>query len=655
MCGIAGILYAQPGDALPRRASVRRMTETLAHRGPDASGIHADDPLYLGHRRLSIIDLSDAGCQPMGEPEGRYTLVYNGEVYNYRELRQELEGNGHRFRTGTDSEVVLRAYREWGVAALARFNGMWALAIWDAERRELFAARDRAGKKPFYYAITDDGSFHFASEVRALRAEGLRFGLNPQAAFDFLTQGTYGHLGAAGFFDGLSQLPPAHYLTARAGEAPRIHRYWDIPVVRQADRVPYDAAFRRRFRDLLQDAVKLRLRADVPVGMTLSGGLDSSAIALCVERETGGAPMHLFTSVYPGSGYDETVYFDAVVEKLSRPVVHRVLPAEGGWRERLLAVLEAQEEPFGDTSIFAHYHLMETARANGVPVVLSGQGGDELLLGYPSMVQAYLGHLIGSGRWSRARREITAWADAGGGSPARVLRGSLLHALPLGPRDRVRARGVAALASRVTNALRRRASLRRFGAEPGRGSFDSYLAQVFKRFAIPHLTHYDDRNAMTFSVEGRMPFLDYRLVEMMFSVRYEALYHDGLTKRVLRDAFAGEMPEIVRTRRDKIGFYTPLARWLRAQRDWVRDVMRPEHVREMGVLDADRYGTRLAAFEAGDDSAELEIWRGFVFHLWAERFGVAPLGGSPGPITVVATQPSPARARSATAVVAGSA
>ncbi|MDQ3698837.1 MAG: asparagine synthase (glutamine-hydrolyzing) [Gemmatimonadota bacterium] len=627
MCGIAGILSSAALEAGANSRAIDSMIELLGHRGPDARGRWCEGEVQLGHTRLSIIDLSDAGRQPLADETGRWLLIYNGEVYNYRELRRELEGKGYRFRTATDSEVVLSAYREWGPRALERFNGMWAFAVWDRERRELFGARDRAGKKPFYYATDEEGTLYFASEIKALRAVGVGTAINPQAAFDFLTQGTYGHLEGEGFFAGVRELPPAHYFLARPGEAPRLHRYWDIPVVEPRDRLPYDAGFRRRFRELVTDAVSLRLRSDVPVGATLSGGLDSSVLALCIDELTDGAPIHLFTSLYEGTPCDETPYFDAVASRLRNPVVHRVRTDEEGWRDALLNVLDHQEEPFGDTSIFAHYHLMAAARREGIPVVVSGQGGDELLMGYPGMVQAYHGHLLGTGRLVSAAREIAAWGDVTGRGASGVFRGALLHTLPLGLRDRVRARFLAGVARRVTPALRDRVTLRRFADEPGRTSFDSYIVQLFKRFSIPHLTHYDDRNAMAFSVEGRMPFLDHRLVELMFSVKYEAMYHDGVTKRVLREAFADRLPDVVRTRRDKVGFYTPLAAWMRGNAAWIGEVMAPERLLEAGVLEPERYWRRFRDLRAGDDSAELEVWRGFILHLWIQRFEVPALDG----------------------------
>ena len=636
MCGIVGILSAAPRQREWFDARIVPMTQSLVHRGPDASGSWTSDVVSLGHRRLSIIDLSDAGRQPIHDDTGRFTLVYNGELYNYQELRRELMARGCRFQSQTDSEVLLYAYREWGRDALARCNGMWAFAIWDASKRELFTARDRAGKKPFYYTRDADGTLWFASEVKAFTAIGMRFGLEPQAAFDFLSQGTYGHLCGKGFFSGVDQLPAGHCMTVRPGEPPTFHRYWELPIVRRRDRLPYDDAFRRRFRETLEDAVRVRLRADVPVGATLSGGLDSSTIVSIVDRHTGGEPIHIFTSLYPNSRYDETPYFEAAVATLKRPIVHRVTPPTSDLRPDILRVLDHQEEPFGDTSILAHFHLMRAAREAGVPVILSGQGGDELLFGYPSMVHAYLGDLLGRGHPVRAWREARLWMAGANVGARTVLTAAIAHAIPLGMRDSLRRRYVYGLGAIVSPSLRRQVSLSRFEIDSRRDSLGDYAAQVFTRFAIPHLVHYDDRNAMAFSIEGRMPFLDHRLVDLLFAADYEALVKHGTTKRVLREAFSDVLPTAIRERRDKVGFHTPLASWLRSELSWIRSTIDSDHIRQLGVSDAAQVRTHIAALQHGDDRSALPVWRTFVLHLWAERFGVSLAGAPATPARVAA-------------------
>lgn len=630
MCGIAGILATCPRQREWFDARIAPMTQSLAHRGPDACGFWADDTVAFGHRRLSIIDLSDAGRQPLHDDTRRFTLIYNGELYNYTELRRELAARGCRFQSQTDSEVLLYAYREWGAAALDRCNGMWAFAIWDSTRRELFAARDRAGKKPFYYTRDADGNLFFASEIKAFRAIGMRFGLEPQAAFDFLSQGTYGHLHAKGFFTGVDQLPAGHCMTVHAGETPIVRRYWELPVVRRRDRLPYDDGFRKRFRELFEDAVRVRLRADVPVGATLSGGLDSSTIVGVVNRLTNGAPMHIFTSLYPNSRHDETPYFEAAVATLKEPIIHRVTPPAADLREDIVRVLDHQEEPFGDTSILAHFHLMRAAREAGVPVILSGQGGDELLFGYPSMVHAYLGDLLGRGHPVRAWREARQWMVGANVGARGVVAAAVAHAFPLGLRDRLRRRYVQGLGALASRSLRDSVSLSRFEIDVRRDSLDDYAAQVFTRFSIPHLVHYDDRNAMAFSIEGRMPFLDHRLVELLFTVDYSALVSRGTTKRVLREVFADVVPNKVLLRRDKVGFHTPMASWLRNELSWVTATLGQERLQELGVLNPLRVNERIASLRDGDDAAAIPVWRAFVLNLWAQHFDVtsSPAGST---------------------------
>jgi asparagine synthase (glutamine-hydrolysing) len=360
----------------------------------------------------------------------------------------------------------------------------------------------------------------------------------------------------------------------------------------------------------------------VPVGATLSGGLDSSAIVGIAERLRNGDPLHIFTSQFPGSQHDETPYFEAVAARLSRPIIHRVRPSPDSWRENLLDVLDHQEEPFGDTSILAHFHLMRAARDAGVPVILSGQGGDELLFGYPSMVNAYLGHLVASGRPLAMLREAHDWSVGSRTRKRRILVSALGHSLPLGLRDRVRTRYVARLAAATSTNLKERSGYLRYTRDEQRESLDDYVTQVFTRFAIPHLVHYDDRNAMAFSVEGRMPFLDHRLVELMWHAPYEAAVYRGVTKRVLRDSFADVIPSVVIERRDKVGFHTPLARWLRDDHRWVDSVMTTERIAAVGASDARHYRRQRDSLIAGDDRAAVSVWRALIFHLWVDRFGV---------------------------------
>src|SRR5919205_1011408 len=380
MCGICGIVA--PGRP-PEAETVERMAAELDHRGPDGPGSFAAEGVALGFRRLAIIDLSDAGDQPFASEDGALQLVHNGEVYNYRELRRELEAHGHRFRSATDTEVILAAYREWGERCVERFNGMWAFALWDGPRRRLFASRDRFGVKPFYYSVDGD-RLAFASEPRAFRADPqTRLEPNPRAVREYLEQAYLDHTEET-FFAGIRKLPPAHSLVFDE-RGLRVERYWRLEPHDPPQGDPAEAV-----RELFLDSVRLRLRSDVPLGTALSGGIDSSAIAVCVdhllrtEAENAvavGTRQRTFTAYFEVAGFDE------------RP-----------------RIVEAQGEPFGSTSICAGWYVMREAKRSGLTVMLDGQGGDEVLAGYRAHLGHRLAHPVAQGRFAELRAELAGFS-----------------------------------------------------------------------------------------------------------------------------------------------------------------------------------------------------------------------------------------------------
>jgi asparagine synthase (glutamine-hydrolysing) len=366
MCGLCGVVaFDRPAD----RRAVETMLDALAHRGPDGRGVFADDEngVCLGHLRLAIIDLSDAGLEPFSSADGAQQLVFNGEIYNYLELREELRAKGHRFRSETDTEVILAGYREWGDRCVERFNGMWAFAIWDRARRALFCSRDRLGIKPFYYRVTSE-TFAFASEPWVLGSREAR----PAAVRDYLEQG-YVDAEDETFFAGVFRLPPAHSLTVTA-DGMKLRRYWSL----EPSDPPDDPV--AAVRALFLDAVRLQLRSDVPVGTCLSGGIDSSSIAVA---RTG-------AEAYWVSFQDRDLVAD------------------------LPAIVRAQGEPFGSTSICAGWYVMREARTAGLTVMLDGQGGDEVLAGYRASFGYRLSDLLLAGRIAESMRELRAFAQVHG-------------------------------------------------------------------------------------------------------------------------------------------------------------------------------------------------------------------------------------------------
>jgi asparagine synthase (glutamine-hydrolysing) len=634
MCGIAGWVSTRgPIDV----AIVRSMTDVLHHRGPDDAGYLIDDGAALrtlgangvttathahagspdgrwaglGHRRLAILDLSLAGHQPMSDPGRRYWLTYNGEIYNFVELRTELRARGWRFVSDSDTEVVLAGYVVWGESCVERFNGMWAFAIWDAQERRLFCARDRMGVKPFYF-FHDDGHFIFASELKALLVNPLvPRDLNETAVREFLVSGSIDHRPGQTLLSRVAELPAAHTLRLDAGGV-QTREYWRLEPTEE--KRPFDARLIEQCRDLLLDATRVRLRSDVPVGGTLSGGIDSATLTCLVDQFCGLPNYPVFTVQFPGHAQDESRYVRDVVAESRALQLHTLTPSADDLLGDLQRVLWHQDEPFADTSIFAHYRIMQLVRDEGVKVVLTGQGADEIFAGYASYYSAYLGHLAATAQVGTLGREIRARSRSTGESAAGLLRSALYHATPAGIRSRVHAR----VAGRTAPWLKPGASTPpRFVAPPdGWSGFDWYLHESLRKWAIPHLLRQDDRNSMAFSIESRAPFMDYRLVELLFSTEDGAKVGGGESKRLLRAAGMGVVPASVSARRDKIGFYTPMTDWLRDSRDLVQDVLSSDFASSNPFFDAAPLRSAADAMFRGDRRHVHAVWMAFCLTLW---------------------------------------
>lgn len=601
MCGIAGILSAgRPVNA----AAVTAMTTLMAHRGPDGDGLwrSPDSRVVLGHRRLAIIDPGPASAQPM--VRGALTLCFNGEIYNYLEIRAELTGLGHRFDSDGDTEVILAAYAQWGEDCVSRFNGMFALALWDGGRRQLFCARDRFGEKPLLYAVTGD-FVAFASEYKALLAlEGVGTAIDTTALARFLITPADGldrddHT----LFPAIRQVPPAHAMVIGADLSIRAWRYWDGAADPEAARLG-DAEAASRFRDLLDDSIRLRLRSDVAVGSCLSGGLDSGSIACLVRRRLGSeAPYHTFSGRFPGAAVDEGAFMDAIADT-ARPIRHDVAPNPQRLAEEIADFAWANELPVDSASQYAQYCVFRLARANGVVVLLDGQGADEILGGYEQYFAPYLAETGGTDR---------AAVDA-------RYPGALDHVAPW--------------YSRLPPALRRRlarltgrGSDLAFGLEaqvvpPTRQHPATTLHAALRRDALGGflgtLLRYGDRNSMAHSVEVRLPFTDHRLFEFAQGLAPRLLMGDAETKRLLRRAITGILPESVRTRWRKQGFLPPHVAWLQdGLLTAVEDTL--AHC-PPGFWDRVWWNRAVARFRAGDHSVASGLWKVFATEAWRRHF-----------------------------------
>uniref|UniRef100_A0A832MLV4 asparagine synthase (glutamine-hydrolyzing) n=1 Tax=Eiseniibacteriota bacterium TaxID=2212470 RepID=A0A832MLV4_UNCEI len=649
MCGIAG-LYAPDGHADLGR--LHRMSGLLRHRGPDDEGIvlldgrggaaltlggpdtppdayrsrlpyapgrHSGDPdtarftLGLVHRRLSIVDLSAAGHQPMCDAAGECWITYNGEVYNWLELREELEGLGERFVSRSDSEVLLAAYRRWGWRCLERLNGMFAFAVWDGRTRTLFAARDRLGVKPFYYQC-DGRSFAFASEPRALvLTQPHRITPRLAAIRDLVALDWVDH-DAPTFFEGLFQLPAGHFLTfSDAGLG--IHPWWSLDPGRRAEGTPEELA--REFERLFTDAVRLRLRADVEVGACLSGGLDSSAVVTTAAR-LAGRPLHAFTSAYDeGPAWDERPYVRAVAEATGAHS-HVVVPDGGDFWTVFDRLHELQAEPTAGPGLYSQWKVMELAAGHGLKVLLDGQGGDETLAGYPRYLPVHLRDLLAAGRFVAFAQRFGAAADRLGAATALAL--TLEPWLPAAPVAALRRRFGQGKDRVLGRALR---GLHAWTPRPPEGwetALGRQLAFDTTRRLLPSLLRYEDRNSMAFAIETRLPFLDYRLVEFAFSLPDREKLDGDTTKIVLRRALADRIPARVLERRDKMGFETPTDVWLRGRfaGEVRRRLLTPGPHSEW--LDTDAVREALDAWISGRREIGLQVWRWLSLESWGRRF-----------------------------------
>ena len=616
MCGICGIVApGRPAEI----ATVEAMSRRLAHRGPDGAGSFADDGCALGFRRLAIIDLSDAGMQPFASPDGRYRLVHNGEIYNYRELRAELEGRGHRFRTATDTEVLLASFVEWGDACVERFVGMWAFAIWDTREHRLYASRDRFGIKPFYYREAG-GRLVFASEPKAFLSDP-EAGLEPNrvAIAEYLTQSYLDHTENT-FFADVHRLPPAHSLVFDR-DGLRISRYWRLE---PRDAPAGDAA--EAVREAFLDAIRLHLRSDVAVGSCLSGGIDSSAVVGSVAellRESAadasavGTRQRTFTAYFEDAGFDERPYAEAVVAA-SAAQPHWITFDDHQLVDDLPTIVAGQDEPFGSTSMVAQWYVMRAAKQAGLTVMLDGQGGDEVFGGYRAFVGFRLADLLAHGRVPSVVSELRAFSDVHSA-------GALLTSLarPFAPEAltravRSRTRGAAPLLHPDLRGLT--APVESDGSAFGE-RLRRHQELLLTRRGLPELLRYEDRNSMAHSLEARVPFLDHRLVELAFSLPGGELIRGGRTKDVLRRALAGVLPASVAARRDKLGFVTPERRWFRGELGvFAAQIFSSPELAERGFVDPAALQQRLRRHRSGEIDAGMELWRALNLELWARAY-----------------------------------
>lgn len=673
MCGITGYfsITPQPADL------VGRMTDLIRHRGPDDEGFvlfeelaaeplicgGRDTPAYayrtniayapkeqlcrlgeypvtlaLGHRRLSIVDLSPQGHQPMSYADGRYWIVFNGEVYNHIELRAELEKAGHRFVSHSDTEVILAAYEEWGKECLSHFNGMFAFLIYDREQRKLFAARDRFGVKPLYYHVSE-GGIAFASEIKQFTVlPQWRAQMNGQRVYDFLNWGITDHTDET-LFAGIFQLRGGQALELdlqaiiegrqqyAAGKRLPVYSWYRL-APRPFSGTLQEAA--EQFRDKLTDAVRLRLRADVPVGSCLSGGLDSSSIVCLVNQLLREQDAHslqkTFSACTDEAKFDERKWIDIVVNATGVNA-HYVYPPLSGLFNEVPTITWHQDEPFGSTSIYAQWSVFRLAAEQQVKVMLDGQGADEQLAGYHGFFGPHLAALFRTLRWAELLKEASAMRRLHGYSYKTAAAYLANYTLPEQIKSRLRriaGRTESAPAWLDIGRLQCDAAnpFQTVGAAEARTVQGLSIAQLTAS-NLQMLLHWEDRDSMGHSMESRIPFLDYRLAEFVLGLPDEFKLSGGMTKRVLREGMSGILPDAIRDRTDKLGFVTPEEIWLRETApDLFREKLKEAIAVSGGILRKDEAVRMLEDMISGRLRFSYLPWRLISFGEWVKQFSV---------------------------------
>ena len=666
MCGITGLL----SSGTIKVNNLVAMNSLIRHRGPDDEGyvlfgknavtclagndtvsgvMHASIPwspsrhisaeisedanLAFGHRRLSIVDTSPLGHQPMCYGDGRYWITYNGEVYNHIELRIELEAAGYVFISHSDTEVILAAYDYWGEECLTRFNGMWAFAIYDTQAHSLFFARDRFGVKPLYYWLTPDGALCFGSEIKQFTVyPGWKARVNGQRAYDFLVWGLTDHTDET-LFDGVYQLRPGCSATLNVqtwqgqmanGRMPV--KQWYTLAAKPFMGDFTDAA--AQFKDKFTESVKLRLRADVSVGSCLSGGLDSSSI-VCVanqllREQDAHSLQRTFSACAEVKRFDERQWIDEVV-RTTGVEAHYVYPSLEKLFDESPAITWHQDEPYGSTSIYAQWNVFRLAAENDVKVMLDGQGADEQLAGYHAYFAPRLADLLRKGKWLTLWREIQLTKRQHGYSVFRLMVNMSNVLLPN------RLKELLKRATGRTHSSPTWLNMSALGAEPvnpfikfggDANTIHSLSMAQLTATNLQMLLHWEDRNSMAHSIESRVPFLDYRLVEFVLGLPDEYKLSCGITKRVQRAGMSGILPDMIRDRMDKLGFVTPEEVWVKQQ---APDIFREKLDRAIksshGILKPDAQNTLEAMIE-GKQGFNFGIWRMISFGEWLERFSV---------------------------------
>lgn len=635
MCGINGIVYSERSGRMVERPLLERMRDTISHRGPDEHGLFIDRNVGLGHRRLSIVDVA-AGHQPMTNENGTVQIVYNGEVYNHADHRAGLEARGHHYQTHCDTETIVHLYEEYGAAAVEHLRGMFAFAIWDANKRELLLARDRLGVKPLYYVHADDGSLYFASEIKSLLEAGaIRPEVNVAALPDHLAN--HATSGEETLFRGVRRLLPGHTLTWRDGHI-TIRQYWDMHFTPRDDSRRTDAELIDEWRELFRESVRLRLMADVPLGMFLSGGIDSSAIAAMMSGMVK-EPIKTFSVGFAEREANELEYARLVSQKFGTDH-HEILIDPKQFFAALPKLIWHEDEPLAHLASVPLYFVSRLARDH-VKVVLTGEGSDEQLAGYDryrkTLANLALARQYQGITTDRMRRGVRRGVE---GLPAGLVRRKLIRTFLTLPGDLEsiyfdnfavfpRALQSRLLTSRVQEQIGELdpyAGMRGYLEQTDADNLLDRLLYADTKTYLHELLMKQDQMSMAASIESRVPFLDHKLVEFTARLPQRMKLRGWTTKYILRRAMKGILPDSIISRR-KMGFPVPVGAWFRGEFSWVIDeYVLSERAAARGIFEPAVVREIVQRHGSGAENHAERLWSLVNFEIWTRRF----IDGDPG-------------------------
>jgi asparagine synthase (glutamine-hydrolysing) len=630
MCGINGIAFSARSRRMIDARELERMRDCLVHRGPDEAGLFIDSNVGLGHRRLSIVDVA-SGQQPMTVEDGRLYITYNGEIYNHADYRSALEAEGHRYHTHCDTETILHLYEEHGAGCVEHLRGMFAFAIWDKQKRVLFLARDRLGVKPLYYVHTDDGSLYFASEMKALlEARAVKPEINFRAVPDYLAN--RGPSGEETLFRGVRRLLPGHTLTWRDGEV-KIDKYWDVYFTHQGANGAgrRDADYVDEWRARFRESVRLRLMADVPLGMFLSGGIDSSAIAAMMS-EMVSEPIKTFSVGFAEREANELEYARLVAEKFKTDH-HEIIISPQEFFDSLPRLIWHEDEPLAFDSSVPLFFVSKLAQKH-VKVVLTGEGSDEILGGYGRYRKTLLNVALGRNYEAVAPEALRSLVRQQIGNLPQALKKKLSRTflnLP-GDIESLYFDNFAVFPRSTQAKLLTPETKEAAGGLDPFSTVQAYLRQTDATNLLDKLLYADtktylqellmkqDQMSMAASIESRVPFLDHKLVEFTARLPERFKIRGKQTKWILREAMRGILPDEILTRK-KMGFPVPLGRWLRNEfRPVVAEYLLDERALGRGIFAPEAVRELVAEHDSGAIDHAAKLWSLINFEIWARQF-----------------------------------